>query len=84
MPPDHASLITAVAKRHSVVVVSLGSPYAVAGIIEAVDVALLGYGHADCMQRACADALTGRHPIQGRLPITVSETLPFGFGLKES
>jgi beta-glucosidase-like glycosyl hydrolase len=81
MPADHGRILRQLAGKHRVVFVSFGSPYIVRQVPPDVDTILLGYGHAACMQRACAGVLTGRITATGRLPFTVSDEYPFGFGV---
>jgi beta-N-acetylhexosaminidase len=65
-----------------VVAVSFGSPY-LADALPAVPAFVLAWGGAEVSQRAAAQALLGRAPITGRLPVTLAGA-PRGTGLRRA
>lgn len=61
-----------------------GTPYLAAALDPMPRGILLAWDRSEAMQVAAAQAIAGRLAVTGRLPITVSETLPFGFGLDQA
>ncbi|MGE0043280.1 MAG: glycoside hydrolase family 3 protein [Vicinamibacterales bacterium] len=57
-----------------------GNPYVI-GVLPDVPAVLLTYDLSDHAERAAVKALAGEIPIRGRLPISLGEGLPAGFGL---
>ena len=64
-----------------VIFVSLGTPYALSELSGAVAL-IATYDFAPASQRALARALFGEVPINGRLPVRLSEGYPQGHGLR--
>jgi beta-N-acetylhexosaminidase len=64
-----------------VIAVSFGSPYLVSAF-PSVPAYLLAWGREEVCQRAAADALLGRAPITGRLPVSLPPLFPIGAGLR--
>jgi beta-N-acetylhexosaminidase len=62
------------------VVVSFGNPYLLQDIPQA-PAYMVAWGGSSLTQRAAADALLGRAPITGRLPITIPGAAAMGAGL---
>ena len=60
-----------------------GNPYVAAALPE-LPAVLLTYDLYDLPEAAVAKALSGEASISGRLPITLSPSLPIGFGLERS
>ena len=74
-------LLTAIASRGTpTVVISFGSPY-VMSVLPDPWTYLIAWGGAPASQRAAADALLGRVPVDGRLPITLPPVHRLGHGL---
>ena len=63
-----------------IVVLSFGSPYLLSAF-PSVSSYLLAWGGAPISQRAAALALLGEREINGRLPISLPPSLPFGSGI---
>ena len=63
-----------------IVLVSFGSPYAVAGW-RAPRAIVCAYSDGEPEQEAVASCLTGDAPIHGRLPVALSSRFPLGFGI---
>ncbi len=83
VPVQHVELIRSLTRgkqKSKTVLVSLGSPYVAAEFAFDMDAVVLGYGHAECMQQACAAVLIGSQSSPGRLPITLSDEFPIGAG----
>lgn len=65
------------------IVVALGSPYAAAGFPGA-EVLLATYGASEPLQRAAARAIAGEIAIGGRLPVSVPDRFPVGYGVSRA
>jgi len=79
LPDSLARLITATDAAKPTVLISLGSPY----LLDQVPAArsyLLGWSDARAVERALGEALLGRAPIGGHLPIRVPP-YPLGWGV---
>jgi CubicO group peptidase (beta-lactamase class C family) len=82
MSESHARLLRALhAAGRPVVVLSFGSPYLLRQVPD-VPAYVCAYGHAESSQRAAFEAVFGEQPVSGRLPVTIPEHRPFGFGLR--
>jgi len=80
-PAAAPSLVAELLKSdRPVVVVSFGSPYLLADL-PGVKTYLAAYGAQDVMQRAVADALCGKAPIGGKLPVTIPGVALRGAGI---
>jgi beta-N-acetylhexosaminidase len=66
-----------------IIVLSFGSPYLLSAF-PSVSSYLLAWGGAPISQRAAALALLGAREINGRLPISLPPTVPFGAGVHRS
>jgi beta-N-acetylhexosaminidase len=66
-----------------IIVISFGSPYLLSAF-PSVSSYLLAWGGAPISQRAAALALVGEREIDGRLPISLPPTVPFGAGVHRS
>jgi beta-N-acetylhexosaminidase len=66
-----------------IIVLSFGSPYLLSAF-PSVSSYLLAWGGAPISQRAAALALLGEREINGRLPISLPPTVPFGAGVQRS
>lgn len=79
--PTHQKLLDALGRaKVKYAVVSFGSPYL--PNLKPIPAYLAGYGYWAGSMTALADALYGRAPISGRLPVTLGEQYPRGHGLK--
>ena len=63
-----------------IIVLSFGSPYLLSAF-PSVSSYLLAWGGAPVSQRAAALAILGEQEINGRLPISLPPSLPFGAGI---
>lgn len=73
-------VMMAAATGKPVIVVSMGLPYLVEQVDDARAV-LAVYSYQESSAEAAAAALLGEQPTPGRLPVTLDETLTFGFGM---
>ncbi len=79
----HQELLIALDKAGiKYVVVSFGDPYLPS--LAPISTYLPGYSYAKVTMRAMADAIFGRAPITGRLPVTLGKQYPRGHGLERS
>jgi len=60
---------------------SLGSPYLLNQVKNFRGAYLLAWSDFPATERAVARALVGEIPITGRLPITLSDEYPLGYGV---
>jgi beta-glucosidase-like glycosyl hydrolase len=82
LPDSLAALILATAATKPTVLVSFGSPYLLAQLPGYRGAYLLAWSAVPATERAVALALTGGAPIRGRTPVTLSPTIPRGFGIE--
>ena len=68
------------AARKNLIVISFGNPYLVSAF-PSVPTYMLAWGGAPVSQRAAAQAVLGRAPISGRLPISIPPWFKAGDGL---
>jgi beta-N-acetylhexosaminidase len=80
MPEPLAKLIDQAARKQRTVLVSLGSPYLISQTPH-VRSYLLGWSANAVTEWAVASALSGRSDITGRLPISLPNKFPLGYGL---
>ena len=80
-PDALASLIKETQHKRPTMLVSLGSPYLLNQLTDFSGGYLLAWADFEATERATARALAGEAPISGRLPITLSEEYPRGFGV---
>jgi beta-N-acetylhexosaminidase len=80
-PDSLASLIQETQHKRPTMLVSLGSPYLLSQLTDFSAGYLLAWADFDATERAAALALAGEAPIEGRLPITLSDEYPRGFGI---
>ncbi|MBF8295976.1 MAG: nagZ, partial [Bacteroidetes bacterium] len=82
LPPAHAAFLQQLVKQNPrVALVSFGNPYIGASVPE-VPAYICAYDNAKVLQEAAAEALFGKAHLTGKLPITISETMKFGAGLR--
>jgi beta-N-acetylhexosaminidase len=82
VPTPIASWIDTLATHERVIVVSLGNPYLIRQF-PAVGTYLVTYGVADVLERAAADAILGRAPITGAVPVSLPGFFLRGEGIRE-
>ncbi|MBI5510493.1 MAG: beta-N-acetylhexosaminidase [Deltaproteobacteria bacterium] len=75
---EMAKAVTKALPYLPVAVVSLASPYYLASIPD-VDAYVCTYSYLEDAQIAAAQALLGRSPMVGRLPVTIPGLAPYGF-----
>ncbi len=81
IPDSAAALINALALEHlAVVLLSTGSPYLI-NQAPAVGTYVVAWSGTDAAERAAADAVLGRIPVTGRLPVSLPPRFPLGGGL---
>jgi beta-N-acetylhexosaminidase len=75
--------VTARIPQLPVAAVSFGSPYYLSRIPD-VDAYVCTYSYLDVAQRAAAEALLGRTPMGGKLPVTIPGFYAYGHGEQSS
>lgn len=78
---DKAFLSQLVKQNPRVVLVSFGNPYIGASVPD-VPTYICAYDNARALQETAAEALFGKIHFRGKLPVTVSETMKFGAGIR--
>ena len=82
LPELLVAQIRAVAPARPTMLVSFGSPYLLNQLPGFAGGYLIAWGDNLATERAAADALTGRAPITGTLPITLDAAHPRGSGMR--
>ncbi|GBD32839.1 Beta-hexosaminidase [bacterium HR33] len=82
LPDSLAALILATAEVKPTLLVSLGSPYLLRQLPGYRGAYLLAWSDVPATERAVAVAVTGGAPIRGRTPVTLSPSIPRGFGIE--
>ena len=82
LPESLAALILEVSAEKPTVLASFGSPYLLHQLPEYSETYLLAWSDVPATERAVANALSGGAAISGRLPITLSDSLPRGYGIE--
>ncbi len=77
-----ARLITRTDRRRPTILVSFGSPYLLSQLRGFRGSYLLAWQTVPAAERAVAAALAGDAPIQGVLPITLSDQFPRGHSVQ--
>lgn len=81
LAPEQQELIGQIVRSGKpVVLISFGNPYIVTGI-ELPDSYLAAYSGSEASQKAVAQALFGKSPVHGRLPIAIPGLYAFGQGM---
>ncbi len=84
LPPEFGAFVEGLAASGKpVVAVSLGSPYVLAAF-PSVPAYLVAWSAAAATQRAAGDALAGRAPITGRLPVALPPFHVAGAGIERA
>ncbi len=80
---DELNVIKKLATKKTLILNVFVKPYALSVLdgIEGIDVLLLSYQNSAISQKLSVDALFGAHPISGKLPVNVSESLQEGAGM---
>jgi beta-N-acetylhexosaminidase len=81
LSPGHTAFLEKLAgKNKRVVLISFGNPY-IGGSTAAIPAYICAFDNAKALQEATAEALYGKTPFKGKLPVTVSEKMKVGVGL---
>jgi beta-N-acetylhexosaminidase len=81
LPPAHTMFLKSLMKTNpKTTLVSFGNPYIGASVPE-IPAYVCAYDNAKALQDAMAEALYGKVPFKGKLPVTVSERMKYGMGL---
>jgi beta-N-acetylhexosaminidase len=81
LPPAHTMFLKSLMRTNpKTTLVSFGNPYIGASVPE-IPVYVCAYDNAKALQDAMAEALYGKVPFKGKLPVTVSERMKYGMGL---
>jgi beta-N-acetylhexosaminidase len=81
LPDSLAALILETDPQRPAILTSLGSPYLLNQVKGFRGGYLLAWSDFPATERAVARALVGEIPITGRLPITLSDEYPLGYGV---
>jgi beta-N-acetylhexosaminidase len=81
LPKEDGGFLKALVKENpNVVLVSFGNPY-IGGTVPEIPTYTCAYDNAKALQAVTAEALFGKIPFKGKLPITISDEMKFGTGL---
>jgi len=77
------NLISALNSEHPVILVMFGNPYTLSDYaeLERLNAVLIAYQKTDVALEMAAQAIVGAVGINGKLPVTISNEFPAGFGL---
>lgn len=79
---ESKNILSQLTKKHTVILDIFGSPYALKDIdITKISTVLVSYENNEDSMTATANALNGKTPISGRLPVIVNSQLPYGTGI---
>lgn len=81
LPDSLAKLLQETQHNHETMLVAFGSPYLLNQLTDFSAGYLLAWADFEATERAAARALASDTPIGGRLPITLSDDYPRGFGI---
>jgi beta-glucosidase-like glycosyl hydrolase len=81
LPEPLVSLIEDIHPERPTMLVSFGSPYLLNQLSDFPAGYLLAWADFESTERAVGRALASNAPIEGRLPITLSDAYPRGFGI---
>ena len=81
LPDSLARLVAATDSARPTLLVSLGSPYLLA-LVPTAGAYLIAWSGARAAERAVAQAILGRVPVTGRLPIRLPPAYPIGHGIR--
>lgn len=82
LPATHTAFLQQLLRQNPhLALVSFGNPYIGATVPE-IPTYICAYDNAKALQEAAAEALFGKAHFMGKLPVTVSETMKFGTGLR--
>jgi len=81
LPPAHSAFLTRLIRENpNVVLISFGNPY-IGASVPNIPVYVCTYDNAKALQETAAEALFGKIPFRGKLPVTVTETMHYGWGI---
>ncbi|MDE3058263.1 MAG: glycoside hydrolase family 3 C-terminal domain-containing protein [Bacteroidota bacterium] len=81
LPKEGADFLGALVKENpNVILVSFGNPY-IGGTVPEIPTYICAYDNAKALQAVTAEALYGKIPFRGKLPVTISDAMRFGTGL---
>ena len=82
LPPSHAAFLQQLLKQNPrLAIISFGNPYIGASVPE-IPTYICAYDNAKALQEAAAEAVFGKAHFTGKLPVTISETMRYGTGLR--
>ncbi|MDP2887065.1 MAG: glycoside hydrolase family 3 N-terminal domain-containing protein [Ignavibacteria bacterium] len=82
LPAAHAAFLQRLLKENPhLALISFGNPY-IGAAVPGIPTYICAYDNAKVLQEAAAEALFGKAHLTGKLPITISETMKFGAGLR--
>ncbi len=81
LPARTQDILQELSRRYQTIVVLMGNPY-VAAWLEGDFTLLCTYQDESMAQQVAAEAVLGKRPIEGKLPVSVSERFPAGTGLR--
>lgn len=81
LSPAHTSFLRRLHQQNpNLVLISFGNPY-IGATLPGIPAYVCAYDNAKALQEATAEALYGKTPFKGKLPVTVSEKMKVGVGL---
>jgi beta-N-acetylhexosaminidase len=82
LPPAHASFLQQLLKQNPrLILISFGNPY-IGATVPKIPAYVCAYDNAKSLQEVTAEALFGKSHFVGKLPVTISESLKSGTGLR--
>jgi beta-glucosidase-like glycosyl hydrolase len=80
---EELNIIKKLASNKTLILDVFVKPYALSALngIEGIEALLLSYQNSTISQKLSVDALFGAHPVSGRLPVNISESLQEGAGM---
>ncbi|MHC4853535.1 MAG: glycoside hydrolase family 3 N-terminal domain-containing protein [Planctomycetota bacterium] len=80
LPPVFDGIVAVIRKHPQAIVLSFGNPYLVRGF-PTIKTYVCAFDHGEGIEQAAAEALTGKQPVTGRLPVRIPGVAPRGYGL---
>lgn len=82
LPAPHTAFLKRLTDSNAnVVLISFGNPY-IGASVPSVPTFVCAYDNAKALQETMAEALFGKLPFRGKLPVTVGEGMKYGDGLQ--
>jgi CubicO group peptidase (beta-lactamase class C family) len=80
---EELNIIKKLASNKTLILDVFVKPYALSALngIKGIEALLLSYQNSTISQKLSVDALFGAHPVSGRLPVNISESLQEGAGM---